>query len=145
MKNRLIITLLACLLTGISYAQVIKVKEGIRLLGLTASNAKSLIKSKGYIVEPSGVSDIINFRKMTSLGDQALSIAIKENKVNSISWEEHIMYASIIMGDVQIAGFEMGEVKTTKFYPFKNKEKNLVLSLISKEETNQILIVLGKK
>ncbi len=143
MKNSLIITLLLCLLTGISYAQVIKIKEGINVLGMNVSNAKSWIKSKGYIVEPSGVSDELNFRKLTSLGDQALSIAFKDNKVSSISWQEHIMYASLIMGDVQLAGFEMGEVKSTKFFPFKNKEKNLLLSLISKEEVNQVFIVIG--
>lgn len=144
MKNRLIINLLLCLVSGISYAQVIKVKEGISLLGITESNAKSWLKTKGYVMEHSDVSDMLNFRKITSHGNQALSIATKNNKVNAVSWEEHLMFAGLIMVDVQIAGFVMGDAKTTRILPFKNKENNLAITLITKDETNQIVILLGK-
>jgi hypothetical protein len=144
MKNRLIITLILFFLTGVSFSQVVKVKEGINVLGMTDSNAKTWAKSKGYIMEPPEVSDMLNFRKLTSLGDQALTIAIKDHKVNVISWEEHAMYASRIMADVQLAGFVMGDAKTTRILPFKNKEKNLVLSLITKDATNQVVIMIGR-
>lgn len=144
MINRLIITLFLFFLTEVSFSQVIKIKEGISLLGIAESSAKSWLKNKGYIFEQSDVSDMLNFRKITSLGDQALTIATKNNKVSVVSWEEHVMYASLIMGDVLNAGFVMGDAKTTRILPFKNNEKNLVLSLITKEEANQVMIMISR-
>lgn len=125
-------------------AQVIKIEEGVSMIGKSDVSFIAWIKKKGYSAQRQEVSDMLKFTFQTSLGDQNLLAAIKDHKVSAISWEEHIVYASTLVGDVQMAGFKMKDAVDSRVLPFENTDKALRLTLIAKEDVNQIQITIGR-
>lgn len=127
-------------------AQSIKIVDALSIMGKDTSGLKAWAKSRGYQSKPSQVSDFLHFVYATSVGTQELDIAVKNRKINAISWAEHLMYISVLKGDADMLnGFIMKPQVNSKVLSFENSQKHLILNLIIKEDANQIMIVIGRK
>jgi hypothetical protein len=127
-------------------AQSIKIVDALFIMGKDTSGLRAWAKARRYQPKRSQVSDFLHFEYATSVGTQEMDIAVKNRKINAISWAEHLMYISVLKGDADMLnGFTMKPQVNSKVLSFENLQKGLLLNLIIQEEVNQLRLVIGKK
>jgi hypothetical protein len=126
-------------------AQPMQVKDALACIGLPKSSIFKKVQAIGYVYK--GVdSDFYKFSKDLEYYSSDLSLAITNNYCNVMSWNVHIIQGGQVMGDVLSNGFELNE-EGTRFNvrAYKNYDKRLVLTLIERTSTdNMIIITIGR-
>jgi hypothetical protein len=125
------------------WTQLLEIKDVVGWIGTEKAQVIKKIQSMGFVYQGKD-EDFLVFDKTYSIGKCHMSIGLKNNKLNVISWNEYVGYAAILYSDVTLSGFSEAE-SFDKMKGFKNYERGLVLTLIDHSATtNEIIVTIGR-
>ncbi len=140
MKKVLLITL-SIVLVSVVTGQTITVKEAMSLIGQSKDILFKKVRAKGYIYKGMDL-DFHNFSKNELYAVSELTVGLRNNACNVISWSVSVLHASNTMGDVLNAGFQLNEEASSGFIQaFEHMGKGIVLTLIDKSSYNNMIVV----
>lgn len=140
MKKVLLITL-SIVLVSVVIGQTITVKEAMNLIGQSKDIVFKKVRATGYVYKGMDL-DFHKFSKNELYAVSELTIGMRNNACNAISWSVSALHASSIMGDVLRSGFQVNEEATSGYVQaFKHFGKGLILTLIDRSAYDNTIIV----
>jgi hypothetical protein len=122
------------------------IETGISLLGRNKTSIQSYLINKGFRFNNQTRNGLmIEYTKNARFGRYEFGVGIKNQKINTISWNEHVAYLPSQLSELQTSGFENSdESGNGMVYSFKSYSRNILISIIVRQNLNDFVITIGK-
>lgn len=122
------------------------IETGVSLLGRSKAGIQSYLISKGFRFNNQTRNGLmIEYTKNARFGRYEFGVGIKNQKTNTVSWNEHVAYLPTQLSELQTTGFESNdESGNGTVYSFKSISRNLLISIIVRKNSNDFVITIGK-
>jgi hypothetical protein len=125
-------------------SRIQEIEQGIALIDKSKQDLSTILSDLGFNFQKSS-SNTSTYLKRGGLGSNTLNISYLNHKVNTLSWTEYIAHLQNILSELKSDGFENYQAfNNVRMYGFRNIKRNIMLTLIVRTASNDVVITVGK-
>jgi hypothetical protein len=114
-------------------------------MNYSKTQIESFVSNSRFQLVDGDTGDIFEYKKLVPFGAYDFSYGLKGSKVSVISWTEYMGYLQQLENEIIEQGFLVASSNASYgMYSFRNVSKNLLISLIARQQSNDIMITIGK-